>query len=364
MAAERLRYQPAFDGLRALAVGAVFAYHSDLPHTKGGNLGVDVFFVLSGFLITTLLIQERVSSGRISLGAFWIRRARRLLPSLFAVCALIAVTYALDPNATQRGPTLLGAATAIVYITAWVAAAGVDLGWSIHMWSLSVEEWFYALFPLGLVVILRWLSIRWVYVLTGLAVLYTLVAANVWHWSDKRLYFGPDTRAQQLLIGCALAVLYSRMTRPVPTWLARIAVIGAMAALAISVPIGLKGFRVGGQAAIAVCAAVLVWYLISRPTGWTARVLSLAPLVWLGRRSYTFYLVHYPLFGLVTFSSSKVVTAGVVLALTLAYTALSFRYLESRFLSSRAPGGGRGRALWPLGSVRGAPPEVASQEQP
>jgi peptidoglycan/LPS O-acetylase OafA/YrhL len=349
---ERLGYQPALDGLRAVAVTVVVLFHIGFNRLRGGNIGVDVFFVLSGFLITTLLLRERRRTAGVDLRGFWARRARRLLPSLFVVAALVTVLFVVDAGATGRLATLAGVGSAVLYLSSLVAAFDWwSMGWMGHTWSLSVEEIFYAVFPLVVVLGLRRLGARWLYVLAAGAVAYYLVAADVWHWSGDHLYAGPDIRAEQLLIGCALAVALDRAGRrawPVP-WPAMVAAAAFLAGWVFLVSWTSPTYLDGGELLVALAAAVLVWGLMTVPTGWPARLLSAAPLVWVGRRSYTVYLVHYPLIGLlggtgggqgisVMSTGHRLVILALVAPLTLLYAGVSYRWIEARFSRSRSPG--------------------------
>ena len=352
---ERLRYQPALDGLRCVAVGSVVLFHLGFNVVKGGNIGVDVFFVLSGYLITTLLIRERRSTGGVALGDFWRRRARRLLPSLLVVCALVTVLFLVDRNATATTATIVGAGSAIVYLSAWVAAFDWwSMGWMGHTWSLSVEEFFYAAFPLALVVFSRRFGHRWIYVATVGAIAFYLAAANLLHWSGSHLYAGPDMRAEQLLIGCSLAVALDRAALGAGPLIrnALAAIAGAfLVAWVLLVPWTSPTYLKGGETLVALAAAVLVWYLMTVPRGWLTTALAAAPLVWVGRRSYTVYLVHYPLIGLlggtgdgqgisVMATGRRVLIAAAVVPVSLVYAGLSYRHLEGRFRVQRIAGAG------------------------
>ncbi len=333
----RLAYQPALDGLRSAAVVAVFFHHGLWGFARGGSIGVDVFFVLSGFLITTLLVRERAATGSIDLRGFWVRRARRLLPSLLAVSLAVVLCYLIDVDATLRWATVVGVATALAYISSWVAAFGWwELGWMEHAWSLSVEEWFYAGFPLTVVLVVRRIGYSAIHVMTALATVYYLVAANLLHWSADRVYFAPDTRAYQLLVGCSLAVLLERHADTISTRVRTVAATAAALVLVAWLPL----FKVyspvylhGGGLVVALATAVVIWYLMTVSGGLLTRVLAWEPFVWIGRRSYTIYLVHYPLYGLIPVGRRS---ASILVApITIAYSAVSYRYLESRFLRTR-----------------------------
>ncbi len=215
-AGARLSYLPGLDGLRALAVGAVLLYHAGMPWMPGGFLGVELFFVLSGYLITSLLLGEWVAEGRIDLGAFWLRRARRLLPALFlllAVTLVFAIFFMPDEVAGLRGDTL----AASTYVTNWYLAFNQQSYFELvgrpsllqHLWSLAVEEQFYLLWPLLFIGGMRLLRTRQsmrIATLAG-AVASTLLMLALYNpdADPSRIYYGTDTRAAGLLIGCTLA---------------------------------------------------------------------------------------------------------------------------------------------------------------
>jgi peptidoglycan/LPS O-acetylase OafA/YrhL len=211
------------DGLRAIAVLAVILYHADLGWLPGGFLGVDVFFVISGFLITTLLLAERERLGHIRLRAFWLRRARRLLPALFLVLAAtlsLAVLFAPDEVARVRGDTL----AALAYVTNWYLVLRQQSYFEamgrpsplLHLWSLAVEEQFYLLWPLALAVGMLVLRRRGMLLATllGAAGSALLMAMLYTPGVDpSRVYYGTDTHAVGLLVGAALALAWSPRPR-------------------------------------------------------------------------------------------------------------------------------------------------------
>src|SRR2546423_14352200 len=211
-APHRFAYRPALDGVRALAVTAVLLFHGGVSFLPGGFLGVDAFFVLSGYLITSLLLAERAETGRIRLGAFWARRARRLLPALLVVIMVVAVAgrYLL-PDVEV---TLLrwDAFAALAYVANWrMIYRGTDYFTQTsapsplqHTWSLGIEEQFYWLWPVLVLLLLR--SRRAIFAFSVLGATVSAVLALTLH-DTNRVYFGTDTRAQALLIGCALATL-------------------------------------------------------------------------------------------------------------------------------------------------------------
>ena len=335
-------YRPALDGLRALAVAGVLLFHGGVSFLPGGFLGVDAFFVLSGFLITSLLLAEHASSGRIRLPAFWGRRARRLLPALLVMLAAVVVLgralLAPPDVALLRGDTV----AALGYVANWrmiyhgegYFAQTADPSPLQHTWSLGIEEQFYLLWPLVVVLALRWRRGR--ALLLGLALLGTAlsVLASVWWYRPDdidRDYFGTDSRAQALLIGCALAVLLTRERSRLR--------LGGLALVALVVLAWLwtrtagasPWLYHGGLTVAALSVAVVLAHVVLSPGSLTARALGLAPLVVLGRISYGVYLWHWPLFGFVNSQRTGLSGAallGLRLGLTLAVAAASYALVE------------------------------------
>ncbi|WP_433041436.1 acyltransferase family protein [Dactylosporangium sp. CS-033363] len=319
-----LRYQPSLDGLRAVALGGVLVAHGMPAWLPGGFLGVDLFFVLSGYLITALLLHERESTGRIRLGAFWGRRARRLLPALVLVVAFVALAGPRLLPEQDPGPLRLDAVSALTYWANWrmtwrggdyftQTAAASPLQ---HTWSLGIEEQFYLLWPLALLLPnpRRWLP---AVCLLGAAA----STAACWLLYDPaapdRAYFGSDTRAAALLVGCALATA-PRMPRGVG--LAGAAVLAAAMVLVK----GQTPLLYRGGFLVVACAAAAV---VAAPPAF----LAVAPLRRLGRISYGGYLWHWPLFAILDadrtgLSGGQLFAVRVAATLTIA--AVSFHVLE------------------------------------
>jgi peptidoglycan/LPS O-acetylase OafA/YrhL len=309
MQESRLGYRPALDGVRGIAIAIVVAFHA-FHWPAAGTLGVDLFFVLSGFLITTLLLEEHARSGRIRIGAFYVRRARRLLPALFVMLApffLVAVSAtALGDGAPTWLWLRLGAA--LTYTSNILVAADPSLASAglIHLWSLAAEEQFYIIWPLLLLVLIRRVGVGRVGRVLGIV----LVVAVVYRLqlllrgaSIERVYYGPDTHADSLLIGCIFGCyfvrgrlprfIFSDPSRKVSIALSLVVVLAA-AVLAGYLPSRLAYETQLLPTAFAAAAGV---FIVSAALGGSlvARALSARPLVFLGRISYSLYLWHLPL---------------------------------------------------------------------
>src|SRR6478735_10279702 len=370
------RSMPRFaglDGLRAVVVGLVVIYHL-FPGSPlaGGFVGVDVFFVISGFLITALLLREKDASGRIDLADFWRRRARRLLPALSLVvmsCATVAWLIGGD-LLVRLGEQVLGAATfsynwtSIAGGTGYFADATPEL--FRNVWSLAVEEQFYVLWPLLLPLFLLLPRARWRAAVAlalgalsagGMAV---LVATGA---DLTRAYFGTDSHAFGILLGVALAFLLQRPLTSPPEWMLRprlrrgLTVAGAAAAVGLvgvaMIPTSdtaatFPGALLAASALTAVVIVASVW-----PGSRIGPALDNAPLTWIGARSYGLYLWHWPILVLLLASANATGTEvpawiGVAaLALTLVVAELSYRFVETpiRRRGFRATAAGLGRRL-------------------
>ena len=328
----RLGRQPGLDGMRAIAVLVVVLDHTPLWGFQGGGLGVDVFFVLSGFLITNLLLEELADSGRISLRRFYARRALRLTPALVVMVAVVAVLLPLMPVGTERGiiPTLL-------YYTNWVRAFRPDVGALGHTWSLGIEEQFYIVWPLLLLAL--WHGDRTLRRAAQLVLLVALAVAvrrqMVWDYSGfrdpDRLYNGFDYRADGLLVGCALAMTMHK--ERLSSWVHSGWTLGAsavaVAGMFLSVEFWDLSWNTRLPVALATAAIIANVCIRRRGVGW----LSAPYLRWVGERSYGLYLWHYPVMQALKVdhgASWSVVVLAV--ALSFAACAVSYRYVEQPFL--------------------------------
>ena len=342
----RLAYLPGLDGLRAIAVGAVLLYHADLGLLPGGFLGVDVFFVISGFLITSLLLAEWEARGSLDLRAFWLRRARRLLPALFLVLLgslAFAVVFLPDSVARLRSDATAAAA----YVTNWYLVAGNQSYFDtidrqsplVHLWSLAVEEQFYIAWPIALGLALRFGRRRGAFGLTiagaAASVLWMAVLFDP-EGDPSRVYYGTDTRIAGPLIGGALAfVMAARPVRAAVGLRADVLAVAAAAVLAwfaLTAGVGEPSLFVGGLAAVAIASAVLVGAVVHPAARVVPWILERAALRWLGTRSYGVYLWHRPIYS-VTRPGIDVALDGLPLlvarlVLTAAAAELSYRLVE------------------------------------
>jgi peptidoglycan/LPS O-acetylase OafA/YrhL len=305
------RYQPALDGIRALAVLAVMAYHGAYKWARGGFLGVDAFFVLSGFLITTLLVLEWRKAQTIHLVAFWGRRIRRLLPALLLVIVFVAVFAVIAMPSYELEKLRWDGLAGLFYVANWrfiiAGQSYFDLFSAAapfrHLWSLAIEEQFYLVWPLVVLGCLRLAKGR-LRVLAVVCIAGTV--ASVWLMDalfraddPSRAYYGTDSRAHTLLVGCLLALLFL-VWRPV-TRRAQLTIqaLGVVAAVTVAwsfwkvsdVDPNYYGL---GSLAFAVAVAALIAAAVQPGPGPVRTPLSWAPLRWIGTISYGLYLWHWP----------------------------------------------------------------------
>jgi peptidoglycan/LPS O-acetylase OafA/YrhL len=345
------RYVPALDGLRALAVLGVLLVHTWGDAFPGGWVGVDVFFVLSGYLITSILLAEHGRTGRISFRRFYLRRALRLLPAL-GVCIVAALGLAETQGPGLTAVTSHEAAAAVAYVSNWwlVANPHAPAGLLRHTWSLSIEEQFYLCWPVLLSVLLAlggrravlWGAVTGVVVVLG----YRLVLAASLPLPFLT-YYRTDTRADALLIGAALAALSAQgMLERVPGAVLRLAACMGIAGLAgVTVHFGIADLDRFGYTLVGLAAASVVAAVVSA-RGWPrlSRALSWGPLVAVGRVSYGVYMFHILVWQglLAPHIASGPLAAVLTATLTIGVATVSFRYLETPFLRLKDRTGSHG----------------------
>jgi peptidoglycan/LPS O-acetylase OafA/YrhL len=378
---ERRSGIPALDGLRAIAVALVLADHGGIPGVSGGFIGVDVFFVLSGFLITSLLLDELGRTGRIELAGFWIRRARRLLPALLLMVLTVGAARELLPAQALTG-LRNDALAAFFWVANWRFVAqktdyftqGAPPSPLQHTWSLGVEEQYYFVWPILLVAVTLMLAARArryfrrataggvrfaTFLIATVGALASAGVAIVLA-SDStrdRIYFGTDTRAEALLTGAAAAALLvrdwpslnrgwcligTRWGRRVARFLPLLGLAGLAAATHYATGSAAE-FHHGLLIGVAIASVVVVAPVAMEQRGAIARLLALKPLVWLGTISYGVYLWHWPIF--LALNGERTGWSGPPLfaarcAATVAFAAVSWWLIEQpirRWRPARVP---------------------------
>ena len=374
-------YYPALDGLRTIAVGIVLCAHGGVTWFRSGGVGVDIFFVLSGFLITTILRTERQRTGAISFRNFYARRFLRLAPVLLLTCAVVAVA---KPAFGEPFPGT-DIALALSYTANWAQAFyNYYLTWLNHCWSLAIEEQFYLIWPLVILGLERAVPSSWASELaradqpapgaSKLAGLHSAVAKaglllagaagiaiyRAWHvgiWTDERINFGLDTRMDSLMTGAALSyVVQAVQNRPWASELARAGSGASELASPLSKLLG-RVFAPLALATLFLIPNIVTWY--SPWMGWIgyvlvaglaatvladlvlgrhsllAPVLATRPMVFVGKISYGLYLLHLPVYFAVEKvipDAPLVVRLGWKVGVSLALATMSFYWFEKRFL--------------------------------
>lgn len=336
-------YMPGLDGLRALSVLAVIAYHQNFPWAQGGFLGVGIFFTLSGYLITDQLMFQWLSTGRFDLKDFWLRRVRRLMPAMLFMLAIVCLWLSLSDRArlgALRGDLI----SVILYFNNWwLIFHHVSYFQSFgppspigHLWSLAIEEQFYLLWPVILAILLSFTSKRRkliLFTLMGAAASILAMALIYVPGADpSRVYYGTDTRAFALLIGAALAMAYpsrnlSKDISVPSSWV--LDTIGGASLIGIILMIGRtneydSSLYVGGLAIFALLSAIAT-VILAHPASRVAGLMGCKPLRWIGVRSYGLYLWHYPV---IILTSPTVDTGGFNISRIVLQLAVSFLLAE------------------------------------
>lgn len=351
------RYMPGLDGLRAIAVLAVIAFHLGFDWAPGGMLGVGVFFTLSGYLITDILLAQLNARGRIELVPFWLARARRLLPALFVMLAIV-VAWVTVFGPAQPDQFREGVLSAVLYVNNWQQIfADVSYfarfeaeGPLDHLWSLSVEEQFYILWPFLLLIGVKLVRERplasgvrprlALLTIAG-AIASSILMAVLYEpsFDPSRLYFGTDTRAGGLLFGAALAMVWPsrRLDRRIaPQARNTLDALGVAGLLVIALMIWRNGelspFLYRGGFVVLSLATVLVLMPLTHPACRLGTWLGVKPLRWVGVRSYGIYLWQTPVIVLTTPQGVQhredLVRSLLQVAAIFAISALSWRFVE------------------------------------
>ena len=355
MSGTKSRYIPALDGLRAFAVLAVIAYHLGMQWAPGGLLGVTVFFVLSGYLITSLLLIEWDNTETINLPQFWLRRVRRLMPAIVLIIVCTAALCALfDHSLLTKLRDDMWAA--LLWVTNWwyifqdasyFDALGAPSPLT-HFWSLAIEEQFYLVWPVVLLVAhktgVKRTTMRNATLIVAL--LSALEMALLYNPLDdpSRVYYGTDTRAFSLLIGAWLAFVWPshmlgaqksvHLTKQVRNVLDGVGIVALVALLGLIVFVdGFSPFLYRGGILLASVLTAVVIAVMVHPASLLGRFAGTKPLVWIGLRSYGIYLWHYPLFLLMNPRNFTGETPWwmylVQVAVVFACAAFSYRFVEN-----------------------------------
>jgi peptidoglycan/LPS O-acetylase OafA/YrhL len=351
------RYMPGLDGLRAVAVLAVIAFHLGFGWAPGGLLGVGIFFTLSGYLITDLLLTQLSARGSIKLVAFWLARARRLLPALFLMLAIV-VAWVTVFGPAQPDQFRKAVVSALFYVNNWQQifanvsyfARFAPEGPLNHLWSLSVEEQFYIVWPFLLLLgakvvherpLASGIRPRLALVTLALALVSSIEMAILFHPSldPSRIYYGTDTRAGGLLFGAALAMVWPsrRLShRITPGARNTLDGLGALGLLIVAIMIWQVGefdsFLYQGGFIVLSLATVMVLMPLAHPACRLGRLLGMRPLRWVGVRSYGIYLWQTPVIVLTlsgkSAASESLLTKAVQVAAIFGIAALSWKYVE------------------------------------
>jgi peptidoglycan/LPS O-acetylase OafA/YrhL len=345
----KTRFVPGLDGLRGIAVLAVMLFHAGVQWFGGGQLGVDVFFVLSGFLVTSLLLGEHARTGTVKLRQFWARRARRLLPGLVVLLAGVCAYARWASMGTSPAQIRGDALSTLSYVANWhYITAGQNYfnqyappSPLLHTWSLAVEEQFYLIWPLVVLLILKRFgrrTIGWTAAFLAASSAALCAALYLSGASINRLYYGTDTRAQAIMVGAVVAVLIP-MSKDRSGSNSSNGLVGALGIAGAGVAVySLHAFQgtgpflyEGGFLLVALSTASVVAVVVGRPGDLLTRLLSWRPLRYTGRISYGLYLYHWPIFLVLTSPRTGLTHIPLLVvrfAVTAAAADLSYRFIE------------------------------------
>jgi peptidoglycan/LPS O-acetylase OafA/YrhL len=376
----RLGYLPSLDGLRAIAVVLTSLVHLVPTKIPGGFIGVDIFFVLSGFLITSLLLGAWARYGRIDLFGFYVRRFRRLVPAVVALILVFTIVVLLSsPSRREILVALVVDAGVLTYTFNWTDALGHQPPWQMdHLWSLSLEEQFYLVWPLLLILLLKVASRRTIMIVTASAAVASAIAQAIAYAATHTVdwaYLGSPFHAHGILLGCLLGQLYiwrvadgylDRLARSRILPYTALAVIGVLAA---RIDLDHSFAYTGGMALAVVAAGALVAVMVAQDTRDTSSVLGTILrsriFVAVGRRSYSIYLWNnFIAWALTSSLRGTWLWIPVNIVATLACAEISYRFVERRFLRpSRNPERYAVSPATPLTRAVGAAAEIDPQSE-
>jgi peptidoglycan/LPS O-acetylase OafA/YrhL len=341
-------YYPSLDGLRTIAVGIVLAAHGGVSYFRSGGVGVDIFFVLSGFLITNILASEWSANGSISFRNFYVRRFLRLAPCLFLTCAFYAASIYWLEGHVPLVP-ILGA---LSYTANWLRGLyDYDLSWLTHCWTLAIEEQFYFIWPWVIILLERTVReplTKGYVLITGALFISIYRAGMVGIYTDERINYGLDTRMDTLMTGAALAYFARHLATQgglpdaFSKFLSRALTPLAMAVL-FAIPqivtwyspwMGRYGYVIAATSAMIVIADLVTsrYSLFARPLSW-------APMIFIGKISYGIYLLHLPIYFIVEKlmpDAAFVSRLSIKISVSIALAALSFFFFEKHFLKLKS----------------------------
>ena len=343
-----LKYAPQLDGLRGAAILAVMAYHSGAPFCQGGFIGVDVFFVLSGFLITTSLMEEYQRNGSVILRNFYFRRILRLMPALLFLLIVFSLSSIIFLEKSATLYNLIDACMTLFYVSNWARAFGIHPPYYLgHSWALSLEAQFYILWPPLLFLILR--NPKSNSYIFNIFIIASLAALSVWVIRfllltsgslPRRIYNGLDTRMDSFLVGAILATVKSFLFRHrrlmLPLTVMAPLSAGGLVVLAFYARWRSYQMAFYLYSVVEICSAIVILDLLYNTKSLLRRVLCMKWLVWIGTLSYGLYLWHYPVYVAMWnlgFQWLGMITYGSLLTLFVA--TFSFYMLERRFLLLR-----------------------------
>jgi peptidoglycan/LPS O-acetylase OafA/YrhL len=334
-----MKFRPDIEGLRALAIAPVVVFHAWPSLLTGGYVGVDVFFVISGYLITTLLLQ-RLAAGHYSIAAFYAARIRRIFPALFVMLALIvpAAWLLLTPQALGEfarvfGATGLFASNLELYRTTGYFEGATELKPLVHTWSLAVEEQYYIVFPLLLAALHRWARGAIGLTLAAIGLLSLAYAQFLIGHDGPLAFYSALSRTCELMVGSLLAVRVDRGQRPLPAGARQLLGLAGLAAIVSACVLLKPDSAFPGLTSLWPCLGAAVLIEAGRGEGSLAsRLLALAPLRWIGALSFSLYLWHWPMLVFarhLLLGHPDALQAGVAVALAVAAAWASLRWVET-----------------------------------